>query len=126
MKKQLFLILLLLIGCVVSARNRAMTPALWPDGTPMDAWFSDTAAVDLSRLGKQYRLTDNGIFADGTIHTEAIQRLIDRTDLPKSYADHITMRRCTMTVGRQWDILEQPDQYELTHFVYEQLNVTEW
>ena len=51
--------------------------------------------------------------------------LKDRTDIPKSYADHITMQRCTMTVKRQFDIIEQPDQYELTNFTYKDLNITE-
>ena len=51
--------------------------------------------------------------------------LKDRTDIPKSYADHITMQRCTMTVKRQFDIIEQPDQYELTNFTYKDLKITE-
>lgn len=50
----------------------------WPDGTAMDAWFQDLKPVDISALGKQYKLTDYGIFADGQIHTAQIQALIDR------------------------------------------------
>lgn len=51
--------------------------------------------------------------------------LKDRTDIPKSYADHITMRRCTMTVDHAFDVIERPDQYELTNFIYKDLNITE-
>ena len=51
--------------------------------------------------------------------------LKDRTDLPKSYADHITIQRCTMTVEKQFDIVEAPEQYELTDFTYKDLNITE-
>ena len=50
--------------------------------------------------------------------------LKDRTDIPKSYADHITLQHCTMTVSRPFDVVEQPDQYELTNFIYNDLNLT--
>lgn len=50
----------------------------WPDGSAMDSWFHDLKPVDVASLGKQYRLTDYGIFADGQVHTEQIQSLIDR------------------------------------------------
>jgi len=51
--------------------------------------------------------------------------LKDRTDIPMSYADHITLQRCTMTVRHQFDVVESPDQYILTDFVYKDLNITE-
>lgn len=51
--------------------------------------------------------------------------LKDRTDIPMSYADHITLRRCTMTVDHQFDIITRPDQYTLTNFIYKDLNITE-
>lgn len=54
-----------------------LTIGLWPDGTKIDPWFSDTTAVELSSLGRRYCLTDYGVFADGAIHTDAIQSLID-------------------------------------------------
>ena len=51
---------------------------VFPDGTPVPAWFSDTARVDVSTLGKQYVITDYGVKTDSTIvQTEAIQRVID-------------------------------------------------
>lgn len=51
--------------------------------------------------------------------------LKDRKDIPMSYADHITLQRCTMTVERKLDVVERPDQYELTNFIYKDLNITE-
>lgn len=53
--------------------------SLWPDGTPMDDFFSNARKVDVQQLGKQYVLTDYGVRLDSTIvQTEAIQKVIDR------------------------------------------------
>ena len=50
----------------------------WPDGSQMDKWFSDTTHVDVSTLGKQYVITDYGVFNDSNVvQTEAIQKVID-------------------------------------------------
>ena len=49
----------------------------WPDGTPVSTWFQDVKPIDFSSL-KRYVLTDNGIFADGRLHTKEIQALIDK------------------------------------------------
>ena len=51
---------------------------LFPDGTEISAWFNDTKSVDLQKLGRQYKLTDYGIFSDGRVHTTDIQALIDK------------------------------------------------
>ena len=52
---------------------------LWPDGTKMDAWFSNAQKVNMDTLGKKYVLTDYGVKADSTlIQTKAIQAIIDR------------------------------------------------
>ena len=52
---------------------------LWPDGTKMDAWFQDTAKVDISTLGRRYVVTDHGVKNDSTLlQTEAIQAVIDK------------------------------------------------
>lgn len=74
---QLFILMVLSVTMVAKPKVKPM-PELWPDGTPIDSWFSDTAAVDVSALGKQFVLTDYGVFADGSVHTEQIQALIDR------------------------------------------------
>ena len=52
---------------------------LWPDGTKMDAWFSNAQKVNVDTLGKKYILTDYGVKTDSTlIQTKAIQAIIDR------------------------------------------------
>lgn len=49
----------------------------FPDGTPIDSWFYDTAVPSLEEMGKQYVLTDYNIFDDGRIYTKELQALID-------------------------------------------------
>ena len=49
----------------------------FPDGTPIDDWFYDTTAPELSSLGKPYLLTDYGILPDGQLHTKEMQSVID-------------------------------------------------
>ncbi len=62
----------------VQAKKKVKT-ALFPDGTPIPAWFSDTSRVDVTQLGKQYVVTDYGVSTDSTIvQTEALQAVIDR------------------------------------------------
>lgn len=53
------------------------TQEFFPDGTPIDSWFYDTAVPTLDTLGKQYILTQYNIFDDGKIYTKEIQSLID-------------------------------------------------
>lgn len=51
---------------------------VFPDGTPIPAWFSDTAKVDVATLGRQYVVTDYGVRRDSTlVQTAALQRVID-------------------------------------------------
>ena len=81
MKKSTILttLLIFLLSITSSPANKQKPQAdLWPDGTQIDAWFKDTTHVDISKLGKQYVLTDHRIFADGRIHTSEIQALIDK------------------------------------------------
>ena len=55
------------------------TVETWPDGTVMDAWFQDTARVDVSQLGRRYVLTDYGVMAGSMeVQTKKIQAVIDR------------------------------------------------
>ena len=51
----------------------------WPDGTPMDTWFTAEGKVDVETLGKRYVLTDFGV-RQGTeeVQTKQIQAVIDR------------------------------------------------
>lgn len=54
-----------------------MRNGLFPDGTPIDSWFSDTQVPELRQLGKQYVLTEYGIVDNGGVQTAQIQNLID-------------------------------------------------
>ena len=73
-----FIFVLMLIGVNCEAAKRQKVD-LWPDGTPIDAWFSDTTKVDVGTLGKQYVITDYGVIRDSMLlQTEAIQRVIDK------------------------------------------------
>lgn len=68
--------LALTFGCVPTF-GKKVSKDLWPDGTEISAWFKETTPVDLSKLGKQYRITDYGVVNDGRIHTKEFQSLID-------------------------------------------------
>ena len=53
----------LLMLCVATAaigKKKVKATELWPDGTEIPAWFSDTSRVDLSGL-KQYDVTAYGV-----------------------------------------------------------------
>ncbi len=54
------------------------TSDFFPDGTPMEPWFRDARMPDIGACERRYVLSDHGIAADDQIHTEEIQRLIDR------------------------------------------------
>lgn len=67
-----------LAAVTVQAKKKVKT-ALFPDGTPIPAWFSDTSRVDVNQLGKKYVVTDYGVSTDSTVvQTEALQAVIDR------------------------------------------------
>lgn len=52
---------------------------VFPDGTPIPEWFSDTTKVSADKLGKRYVITDYGVKTDSTIvQTELIQAVIDK------------------------------------------------
>lgn len=62
----------------VSVGAKKKPAACFPDGTAIPAWFSDTAKVDITRLGNKYVITDYGVGRDTTVvQTEAIQKVID-------------------------------------------------
>ena len=50
---------------------------IFPDGTPVDGWFHNTSIPELTKLGKQYIITDYDIHDDGRIYTDNFQKLID-------------------------------------------------
>jgi polygalacturonase len=68
----LALLLAAAFGASASAQD------LFPDGTPVPEWFRRSDAVDVSTLGKRFRLTDYGVANDSTIiQTAKIQAVID-------------------------------------------------
>lgn len=75
MKKLLLIICTTILAAVADATP---TDGLWPDGTHIDKWFSNTQKVDNASLGKRYVVTDYGVDKDSTtVQTAAIQRTID-------------------------------------------------
>ena len=50
----------------------------FPDGTVIDAWFYDARVPEPAELGREYVLTDYGIYPDERLHTREIQALIER------------------------------------------------
>lgn len=79
MKLKLTLALSLLVVCMTTmGAKKKKQVDLFPDGTPIPAWFSDTTKVDVEKLGKKYVITDYGVRYDPTlIQTEKIQAVID-------------------------------------------------
>lgn len=69
-------IFLALVSCL--ALSAAAQFTVFPDGSPVDAWFNATDTPDISRLGKKYVVTDYGVVNDSTLlQTEALQAVID-------------------------------------------------
>ena len=74
MKK--FLIVML---CCLTCMHAFAKKDLWPDGTVIDKWFTNTQKIDVATLGRQYVITDYGAKDDSTIvQTAAIQQVIDK------------------------------------------------
>ena len=67
-----------ILALALTAEARKSEKDFFPDGTEVSAWFRDTTHVDLSRLGRQYRITDYGVLMDGQVYTVQLQSLIDR------------------------------------------------
>ena len=80
MKKLMLLLLAAMLTCPVgfAAKKAKKNVELFPDGTEIPEWFCQNESVNIENLGKQYVLTDYEIFADGRLHTEEIQALIDK------------------------------------------------
>ena len=78
-KLVLWSMLVLLPMTMLAKKNKTASVEKWPDGTVMDAWFKDTAKIDVATLGRQYVLTDYGIIAGSRqVQTQQIQTVIDR------------------------------------------------
>ena len=78
MKRIALLLLAVLLVLPTAFAKKKKDIDRFPDGTEIPEWFRQTASVDIESLGKKYVLTDYEIFADGRLHTEEIQALIDQ------------------------------------------------
>ena len=78
MKKILPLLLAFLLAAPTTFAKKKKDIDRFPDGTEIPEWFRQNESVDIEKLGKKYVLTDHEIFADGRLHTEEIQALIDK------------------------------------------------
>lgn len=79
MNKRIILgVMVAMIAIVTFAKGKKVQPELWPDGTPIPAWFSDTSRVDVSTLGKKYVVTNYGVknYSE-QVQTEKLQAVID-------------------------------------------------
>ncbi|QGY48047.1 exopolygalacturonase [Maribellus comscasis] len=71
------LILLISVFTIVSCQQKVRDT--FPDGTAIPEWFSDTAKIDVTTLGKMYLISDYGAVSDdSTLNTEVIQNLINQ------------------------------------------------
>ena len=79
MKIRTILSLMLALACIAASGKKKVTKQqLWPDGTPISEWFSDTTRVDLSGL-KHYVVTNYGVNGySSEVQTAALQAVIDR------------------------------------------------
>lgn len=76
MKRLLFITMLLALCLNIDSKQKTQQ---WPDGTPIDAWFSDTFRVDMQTLGRRYVVTDFGVCQDSNlVQTRELQAVIDR------------------------------------------------
>lgn len=75
----LFCALVAMSTVVYGAKKKQPKPQLWPDGSVMSEWFSDTTKVDVETLGKKYVITEYGVGMDSTVvQTAKIQAVIDK------------------------------------------------
>jgi polygalacturonase len=70
--------LLALICMTADGKKKVENRDLWPDGTPIDSWFSDTTKVDATKLGRWYDVTKHGVknYSEA-VQTEKLQAVID-------------------------------------------------
>ncbi len=68
-----------LCGALLLLCTTTQAASHFPDGTPIDPWFSNARPGDVASLGRQFVVTDYGVVRDSTlVQTEALQAVIDR------------------------------------------------
>lgn len=69
---------LFLTSCGPSKDTAKTAANVFPDGSPIEAWFLDTTKIDPTTLGPWYSIAKSGAIADDTtLNTLVIQSLID-------------------------------------------------
>lgn len=77
--KNIFRLVICLVGFSQIAFSQDYSNDMFPDGTAIPKWFKDYTKIELKNLGKQYKITDYGVKKDSTkIQTAAIQKVIDK------------------------------------------------
>ncbi|AOW10833.1 rhamnogalacturonidase [Flavobacterium gilvum] len=77
--KNIFSLLICLIGFSQMTFSQKSKAETFPDGTAISKWFKDYSKIKLEKLGKQYVVTNYGVNNDSTkIQTAAIQAVIDK------------------------------------------------
>ena len=76
---RLIILLLSIFSFTTNVKAQLNDANIFPDGTPMSAWFLDAHKIELENLGKQYVITDFGVKKDSNlIQTGTIQRIINK------------------------------------------------
>jgi polygalacturonase len=77
--KNIFKILICIIGFSQTSFSQNYGNDTFPDGSEITNWFKDYSKIQLKDLGKKYTITDFGVGKDSTkIQTIAIQKVIDK------------------------------------------------
>jgi polygalacturonase len=77
--KNIFRLLICLIGFSQITFSQENNTDSFPDGTVIPNWFKDYTKIELKNLGKKYTITDYGVKNDSTkVQTAAIQKVIDK------------------------------------------------
>lgn len=76
--RKILILFISVFALVVHSFAQKKTTNVFPDGSVMSKWFSDSTKIPLSKLGKQYVITNYGAVNDSTLlQTATIQKTID-------------------------------------------------
>ena len=77
--KNILSVLICLLGFSQINYSQNKDSQLFPDGSAIPNWFTDSKKIELKDLGKPYTITDYGVKKDSTkVQTIAIQKVIDK------------------------------------------------
>ena len=77
--KNILSVLICLLGFSQINYSQNKDSQLFPDGSVIPNWFTDSKKIELKDLGKKYTITDYGVKKDSTkVQTSAIQKVIDK------------------------------------------------